>query len=519
MNIKLIMILIISTFVYESFAQVTLEWARRYTGTGNNTGDYAYAIAVDDSGNVYVTGSSFGGSNVDLTTIKYNSNGDSLWVRRWNRNPPGNESSYDIIVDDSGYIYVSGSSTLKYRSNGELVWEALNNGGALGGFVLDNSQNVYAGCTTSGFDYRTNKFNKFGTLVWTKIYNGPANDQDRIRDIALDKLGNVIVTGNSWGIGTQHDYATITYNPNGDTLWVRRYNGPALDVPTDIAYALAVDDSGNVYVTGRSDGVDENANCLTIKYSTLGDTLWIRRFSVSGSAGYDMKLDGSGNLYIGALTSGINYTVLKYTTNGALIWERTVTGSAFTPPPSLTIDNKGNIYLACSKTISPSRVDMRVLKYDSNGNLQWEGLYNGGSSNDINYPNAITVDSSGKVYITGQSYGSGTMYDYATVKFSQVIGLKILSNEIPKEFKLSQNYPNPFNPITNIKFQMHGVAFAKLIVFDVLGSEVATLVNEELQTGTYEIDFDGSNYASGIYFYKLMVDGSLIDSKKMILIK
>ena len=109
-----------------------------------------------------------------------------------------------------------------------------------------------------------------------------------------------------------------------------------------------------------------------------------------------------------------------------------------------------------------------------------------------------------------------------------VIGIKPLSNEIPANFSLYQNYPNPFNPISKIKFsipllplgkgEVEGVGFVILKIYDVLGKEIITLVNENLSPGTYEVVFDGTNYPSGVYFYKL-VAGNYTDSKKLILLK
>jgi flagellar hook assembly protein FlgD len=92
------------------------------------------------------------------------------------------------------------------------------------------------------------------------------------------------------------------------------------------------------------------------------------------------------------------------------------------------------------------------------------------------------------------------------------------SNQIPKTFALEQNYPNPFNPGTNIKFQLPKSEFVTVTIFDMLGKKVATLVNEQKEAGYYDIKFDGTNYASGMYFYKIEA-GNFTDTKKMILIK
>jgi hypothetical protein len=89
---------------------------------------------------------------------------------------------------------------------------------------------------------------------------------------------------------------------------------------------------------------------------------------------------------------------------------------------------------------------------------------------------------------------------------------------IPVVFSLDQNYPNPFNPVTSIKYSIPKQSAVKLLVYDVVGREVATLVNSTLQAGNYEAEFDGTNLASGVYFYRIEA-GDFKDVKKMVLIK
>jgi len=92
-------------------------------------------------------------------------------------------------------------------------------------------------------------------------------------------------------------------------------------------------------------------------------------------------------------------------------------------------------------------------------------------------------------------------------------------NQIIKEYKLEQNYPNPFNPVTNIKYQIANNKFVTLKVFDILGKEVAVLVNQKQNAGKYEVAFDGENLSSGMYYYVLYADGVRMDAKKMTLVK
>ena len=122
---------------------------------------------------------------------------------------------------------------------------------------------------------------------------------------------------------------------------------------------------------------------------------------------------------------------------------------------------------------------------------------------------------------------SKTVYQSASISYDE-LNVTDVQNEgsVPSEFKLEQNYPNPFNPSTKIKYNIPSVIvsgttqsqFVSLKVYDALGNEVVTLVNEEKPAGNYEVQFDANGLSSGIYFYKLQV-GSFVDTKKMILLK
>lgn len=101
--------------------------------------------------------------------------------------------------------------------------------------------------------------------AWVKRYDGPANSSDYSKDMAIDSSGNVYVTGVSFDSLTLWDYATIKYYPNGETAWMKRYNGPGND--DDKPNAIVIDDSGNVYVTGKSIGRGTSSDFATIKYS------------------------------------------------------------------------------------------------------------------------------------------------------------------------------------------------------------------------------------------------------------
>jgi hypothetical protein len=132
-------------------------------------------------------------------------------------------------------------------------------------------------------------------------------------------------------------------------------------------------------------------------------------------------------------------------------------------------------------------------------------------------------------FLINDNYLFAGTYSYSVWKrpLSELLGTQKISSTIPQEFHLCQNYPNPFNPVTKIKFDIptpltppegEKSGFITLIIYDVLGCEIAVLVNEQLKPGTYEVEWDGTNYPSGVYFYKLMA-GDYSAAKRMILLK
>ena len=112
---------------------------------------------------------------------------------------------------------------------------------------------------------------------------------------------------------------------------------------------------------------------------------------------------------------------------------------------------------------------------------------------------------------------TGILYGWG-LRINNSVGIKQISGTVPEKYRLTQNYPNPFNPETKIQYSIPKSGFVKLVVFDALGREVETLVNENLSIGTYEVTFNGKNYSSGVYYYRLITD-NFNESKKMLLIK
>ncbi len=154
--------------------------------------------------------------------------------------------------------------------------------------AIDANGNIYVtGFTITAaqsYNYTTIKYNQQGDTLWVRRYNGPANNADMATAIALDNSGNVYITGKSIGTGTNFDYATIKYNSAGVQQWVARYNGTGNNY--DEATAITVDNSGNVYVTGYSTGTTTAEDIATVKYNSNGVQQWVKRINGTGN-GFD----------------------------------------------------------------------------------------------------------------------------------------------------------------------------------------------------------------------------------------
>ena len=422
MKKMLLVFSIILIFTLPLFAQeVDTAWVRLYNGPGN-LDDQARALVVDYSGNVYVTGSSYGsGSDYDYATIKYNPNGDTAWVRRWNGPRNGFDQASALVLDNRGNVYVTGSSnvdslntdftTIKYYPDGETAWVRTydgpdDNADIAVALKVDGSGNVYVSgysfYDSTNADYLTVKYDSSGSQLWTRRYNGTGNLPDWVRAMSLDSFGNIYVTGTSYDWTTFDDYATIKYYPNGDTAWVRRYNGPGNTY--DQALDIAIDDSGYVYVTGLSG---------TIKYDANGAEKWI-----SPWGGQKTAIDHFGNVYV-AGREQLKCVTIKYLPDGDTAWVRTYNGPGKYEDGAydLGLDGSGNVYVTGYSFLGGYQ-DCITLKYDSTGQNVWTLRYDGPAHNgDMAY--AMALDNSNNIYIAGESYGSGTDYDYVTIKYVQ----------------------------------------------------------------------------------------------------
>jgi len=261
-------------------------WTDVYNGPANED-DHGMDIIVDDDGYIYMGGfrdglySWFDGwVEADYLIIKYAPDGTRLWLRSYT-GPETVDKIVDMVLGNSGNLHVTGESrggpflfyggaTIKYDPEGTQLWATSDYPGRPRDMDIDNQGNVYV-CgdiysEESEKDYCTSKYDPNGNLLWTTNYNGPSNDIDDAYALSADSVGNVYVTGESMGLGTGFDCATVKYDTNGNQLWVKRYDGPSSE--SDWGSAIVLDSSGAIYVTGGSYSMSKGYDFSTIKYTS-----------------------------------------------------------------------------------------------------------------------------------------------------------------------------------------------------------------------------------------------------------
>ncbi len=257
--------------------------------------------------------------------------------------------------------------------------------------------------------------------AWVRVYGGTA--PDILLDMALDQFGASYVTGYVWGGSSLDDIVTIKYLPNGDTAWVRTYNGSANGF--DRGNGITVDESGNVYVCGMSDTTSSIADWIVLKYSPEGQLEWRDRLGVLNlrEEAQSVTLDDSGFVYVTGvkLTVAAGYDILtvKYSPDGDILWQDQYDGEFHSSENCRNIVFDGeNSVIVCGLTHSASGFPIYLaLKYTNTGTRQWDRTYD--SPDPIDVSLRVGVDAARNVYVSGYNQpSSGIQIGITTIKYS-----------------------------------------------------------------------------------------------------
>lgn len=532
-------------------------WSQGFGSTG---AELANSVAVDDSGNVFLTGYfwwtvDFGGGDLvsagqrDIVLAKYGPTGAHVWSKRFG--DTGVDEANSVAVDDSGNVFLTGK------------FEDLIDFG--GGNLI----------STGFHDIFLAKFDATGTHLWSQRFGATgAIEASEANSVATDDSGNVFITGDftdtvDFGGGNlvsdgSNDIFLAKYSSNGTHLWSQAFGTTSID----IGYAIATDDSGNVFMTGVFVG-DVNfgggvlsstffsADIVVAKYGPTGTHVWSQRFGGPGWNEYPRSLatDASGNVFmmggfsgtvdfgggnLVAAGSNTDIVLAKYDSTGTHLWSQRFGNTGIETSGSVATDASGNVFMtgAFADTVDfgggglPGAVgtDMFVAKYDSTGAHLWS--QNRGSTESV-AGQSVAIDDSGSVLITGNfsgiaHFGGGNIAsagnaDMFIVKYGLSIGTGV--GDTPQRYPLSvSNFPNPFNPSTTIRYTAPSRGNVSVAIFDVRGARVATLVdNKSVGMGTHRTEWDGRSdvgavVSSGVYFARVEFNGTA-HTQKMVLLK
>lgn len=461
-------------------------WAESLGGNGDDVG---WSITTDGLDRIYVTGvfngtAAFGASSLtssgsgDIFVSRMDPAGSAIWSRRMGG---GNyDGGSDITVDALGNIYVTGY----FQQTADFGSTNLTSAGSGDIFVL--------------------KLNSAGNILWAKRMGGNSNDEGF--GIASDPTGNVYVTGYFHGTAdfgafslTSQGMADVfiaKLDGAGNVLWVKQIRSDQ----SEIAYGIAVDSSGNVYITGNFTGsavfgpftllsLIGSQDVFVSKLDSAGNFIWAKRMGgIDDDGGNSIVVDAAGNVYLtgafadtadfGAvnLTAAGNFDIFaaKLDGSGNVLWAKSLGGTSADIAVDLAVDPGGNTYLTgyfrdvanfgTFSLTSAGAEDIYVSSMDAAGNVLWARRM-GGANYEIG--NGVAADQAGNIYATGYYQDSA---DFGTFTLTSVGNLDVFVTKLglvappaptqPATSTPAVLPPAPVQPAASAPVSLPGTGFA-----------------------------------------------------------
>lgn len=483
-------LLCLCIIIYPIFLYTQITFNRTYGGSDN---DYSQCVQQTSDGGYIILGYTFSppAIGLDVYVIKTDSLGNVLWSRTFhNRNfdlgyfiQQTADGGY-IVVGETYYDYASGAGwdiyVIKLSSSGDVIWENTYGGDDYDGAYhiqqIEQGNYVIVGSTSSfgkgGKDIIIIKIDSLGNIIMEKTYGGIHDDYGQ--SVQKTKDGGYIISGSTSSFGSGFsDFYLVKTDSIGNVMWSKAYGGIGEDF---CEFAQQTSDGGYVIIGSTwsfGSGMDD---IYLVKTDSLGNILFTKSY---GGTGWDE-----------------GFSIAQTRDNGYIIAGET-------------------------KVLSGSSAeDFYLIKTNSLGDTLWTKTYAfDASSNDFGRFGCTTLD--GGYVITGWT-GLFNSDIYLVKTDSQgnlgAVGIEEFPIKRPTHLQLFQNYPNPFNLITIINYQIQIESWVTLKIYNILGQEVKTLVDEEKKPGRYEVRFDSSKLSSGLYIYQLKA-GEFTNSKKLLLLK
>ena len=531
--IPLISILIISCNT--GWSQTPLiTWERFFGGWDE---DWGNAILQNPDESYMITGhtTSFGAGLGDVYLLKINPQGDTLWTKTYG----GWLSEWAYAIQktaDSGYLLAGETSSfggggsdvylVKTNTNGDTLWtKTIGNEGwevafdckitSDSGFIIVGEKYDVSATTT---DILIIKTDMNGDTLWTRTYFGPGWE----RAYAVNEIPNegYIIAGSSNIFGSgESDILLIKTNFQGDTIWTRYLGGPQ-DASGNAVIVL--DDHSYIVAGIRSDSttLSSNTSDRTIKRQDYGN--YIHEFSPQI---YRKYLTAHPYYYkllstLPHQTGQTDMSLMHISQSGELIWERSYGGPQNEGAVTVQRTSDGGYILGGTTTsFGGGFSDMYIVKVDAAGDTLWTRTF-GGEGTERALDIQITHDDGYVISGTTNSFGSGStdIYVLKTDDAGRVL-TQLNSNpmKIPIDLRIIPNYPNPFNTQTNIEYFLPEPSRVILDILNIEGQKVTTVLNRFQSAGSHQVKFDGLNYPSGIYFYRIKTDQNCVTARMVLL--
>ncbi len=552
------------------------QWLERLGVTNYNVTTSSF-VSTDHSNNIYLAGECDNHSTetTDALLYKLGPNGNVIWDVIYNSPLNSYDHFSSIAVSNSGNIYTTLESDSmnfaigfvnKYNQNGTLLWSKHTT--SMGTVGLDRFENVFVGGNVGTIGIGTHgpgviKYDRNGNLIW-QVFHNVNGVNEFFSDFKIDACSNLYVLGNRTQSDSVSYSVTTKYNSNGVQKWSINKNGNLFDTTvTSISSALSLTNQKDVFTMMSGMGRMSLDDYITVKYDqlfhsvtglvTYSDNNQPVTTGWAKALYYDISSSGIIVVDSAAIQSDGHYTlqhvpedtldIMFYQNDDELDFVPTYYVSTVDWRQASKIYATGNL----------SNINCQVYRINNTTNPFSIGGMATCNSDQGQAPigDAIIYVQTGNLYKNyGISNGSGT---YAADKlapgsytltafrmgfnpvsqnvtitngnvqninfnFGSPIGIQPISSQIPSKFNLYQNYPNPFNPETVIKFDVPKDQRVKIVIYDITGREVNKLLNEEVKAGTYNVRWNGSNYASGVYFYRIETESYTL-TKKMLLVK
>lgn len=471
----IIFIIYCSLLTANCFTQ-SITWQRLYDIPGGNV-SYSKATCHADNGNFYSGGTAFINGDWDIYIIKLNPYGDTIWTR-----------IIDTLATDVYAMAPTGDG----------------------------------GCIITGDNHYTIKLSSTGSIVWAKYYGGVGI---QLYDIIKTSDGGYIACGEFFDVNNfTHNGYLMKLDVNGNFQWQQIYMTNDFKIMNSI---IELQDGIYIVTGGVHDYSGDTLRAFLWKLNSIGNVVWQKKYMANNRicSGYEVNKTNNTYLIFGQTVDSTgtkaNTFFSTVDTSGNLIHTKIYEANRNEEFDDMKIISSNKYIFTRTRSLGSNRADSYVMIIDSLGNTFNEKSF---ALEEVVSFRSILIMSNGDFVFAGDGRPvlSSPWKTYIVRTDSNLyappIGINSNSNNIPAEYILYQNYPNPFNPTTTIEFQLRKAGNIVIKVFDLLGREVETLVNEKLPAGSYETRWDATGFGSGIYLVTLIA-GGLKFSKKMVLIK